>query len=153
MKERFINLSKSEKAVLTTGPKTGKKHTFRSRCSMILRSDQGYTVSTIAELEDTTRQTIARWFNRYEDHGIDGLHTGKGRARPPIVRIDNKNMINKIEKLVEEYPQNLDQALIKIEEFTGQSMSRKTLQRVLKKTVGLGNASADNQQSGPQRKK
>lgn len=120
---------------------------------MILRSDQGYSISTIAELKDTTRQTVARWFNRYEEHGLDGLHTGKGRGRPPIVRIDNKKVIDKIEKIVDEYPQKLDQALLKIEKITGRPMSKKTLKRVLKKTAGLGNASVVNQRSGRRSKK
>lgn len=153
MKERFVELTSEQRQELFAAKKLGKRHTFRTRCTMILRSDDGYSITSIAELEDTTRQTVARWFNRYEQYGIDGLRTAKGRGRPPIVRFDNKKAINKIEQLVERYPQKLDQALEKIKEFTGKPMSKKTLQRILKKTAGLGNASADSQPSGHRPKK
>lgn len=148
MGSRYISLSEAENAALIEGWKTGKKHTFRSRCNMILLSNQGYAMIDIASMEGTTRQSVAGWFNRYEEHGIDGLRTGKGQGRPPIVRYDNKKAIDKIEKLVEKHPQKLDQALEQIEKFTGQPMSKKTLKRILKKTAGLGNASVADQPSG-----
>lgn len=148
MASRYITLSADENAALMNGWKTGKKHTFRSRCNMILLSNQGYGMVDIATIEGTTRQSVAGWFNRYEEHGIEGLHTSKGQGRPPIIRIDNKKAIDKIEKLVEKYPQKLSQALEQIEKFTGKPMSKKTLKRILKKTAGPGSASAADQPSG-----
>ena len=57
-----------------------------------------------------------------------------------IVRHDNKKLVDKIEALVEQHPQKPDQALDKIKQLTGKSMSKKTLQRLLKKMAGPGNA-------------
>ncbi|NJC27881.1 helix-turn-helix domain-containing protein [Neolewinella antarctica] len=148
MASRYVTLSADENAALMKGWKTGSKHTFRSRCNMILLSNQGYGMVEIASMEGATRQSVAGWFNWCEAHGIEGLRTGKGQGRPPIVRIDNKKAIDKIEKLVEKYPQKLSQALEQIEKFTGKPMSKKTLKRILKKTAGPGNASAVNQPSG-----
>ena len=107
----------------------------------------------IASLVGVTRQTISKWLDRYEVGGIDSLHTVKGQGRPPIVRHDNKKVVKKIEKLVEMYPQKLEQALAKIEEFTGKPMSVKTLQRILKKTAGAGSDSVEAYPSGRRKKK
>ena len=144
----IISLSESEHGILLEGWKKGKIHTFRSRCNMVLLSGQGYGMTEIAYLEGVTRQTVANWLNRYETGGIDALHTAKGQGRPPIVRHDNKKDINKIEQLVGLYPQETDQALSEIEKFTGRPMSKKTLQRILKKAAGAGNASAGARPSG-----
>lgn len=148
MNIRTITLSDGESEELIKGWKTGKQHTFRSRCNMVLLSNQGYNVIEIGNIEGVTRQTVAAWLTRYEKQGIEGLYTTKGRGRPPIVRHDNRPVINKIEELVEQYPQKLEQALLEIEKFTGKPMSKKTLQRILKKTNGLGSASAEAFQSG-----
>lgn len=94
---RYVTLSADENTALMKGWKTGKKHTFRSRCNMILLSNQGYGMVYIASMEGTTRQSVAGWFNRYEEYGIEGLRTGKGQGRPPIVRIDNKKATDKTE--------------------------------------------------------
>ena len=142
MNVRHITLTAEEHAALVEGWKKGKRHTFRSRCNMILLSSQHYDMTEIAALEGVTRQTVANWLNRYEAGGIESLHTAKGQGRPPIVRHDNRPVINRIEQLVESYPQKIDQALAEIEKLTGKPMSKKTLQRILKKTAGAGNASA-----------
>ena len=146
---RYITLSPTQRQELLDGKKTGKSHLYRCRCNLILLSDQGYDMTQIASLESITRQTVANWFNRYEAGGIRGLQTTKGQGRPPIVRLDNKKEVNKIERLVKRHPQKLDQALEKIKATTGKSMSKKTLQRLLKKSAGAGNASAASLPDGP----
>ena len=148
MNVRHVTLSEEEHAALLQGWKTGKRHPFRSRCNMILLSGQGYNATEIAALEGVSRQTVAHWLNRYEAGGIAALHTVKGQGRLPIVRHDNQPVIDKIEKLVERYPQKIDQALAEIETLTGKPMSKKTLQRILKKTAGGGSASAVARPSG-----
>lgn len=148
MNRQQIELTPEEHLTLMEGWKKGKKHTFRSRCNMVLLNYQGYSRAEIGAIEGTSRQAVGRWLKRYKDGGIEALHTAHGRGRPPIVRHDNEPIINKIEQLVEQYPQKLEQALAKIEEFTGKSMSKKTLQRILKKTAGHGNASAEVYPSG-----
>lgn len=134
-KKRYIKLTKKERARLEVGRKTGKKATFRQRCHYILLSDQGKSIEEIEDIYRTSRQAIAGWFNRYEASGIKGLHTGKGKGRPPIIRIDNKTEVKKIEKLVEKNAQNLKPVLTEIEKQLGKKMSKKTLQRLLKKKV------------------
>jgi transposase len=141
MATRFISLSATELTELRHALKTSKSHTLRSRCQLVLMSNSRFAIDDIAETEGTTRQTVMRWLDRYEDLGIDGLVTAKGQGRPPIVRVDNRKEMDAIEAIVRQYPQKLDRALDEIEEVTGKRMSRRTLRRVLKKTVGRGSAS------------
>lgn len=66
-----------------------------------------------------------------------GLHTAKGKGRSSVIRMDNELETKRIEGLVESNSQNLKPVLKKIEKEFGKSMSKKTLQRFLKKRVVL----------------
>lgn len=142
--KRFIKLTDQERDWLEKGRKTGKKATFRQRCHYILLSDQGQTIQEIANIYQVGRQPIAKWFNRYEAEGISGLHTAKGKGRPAIIKIENETEITRIETLVENSSQNLKPVLVAIEKEFGKKMSKRTLQRLLKKKAGLGSDSERN---------
>lgn len=152
-KARYIKLDEVSRRELVEGQKHGKKATFRARCQLILLSDKNYSMSQIMDISGLSRPSVTAWFNRYEAQGITGLHTAKGLGRPPIIRYDSKPEIDAIERIVEQYPQKLSEALLKIEEVTGKQMSKKTLSRLLKKTVGPGSASAVSQLSALRPKK
>lgn len=138
-KAKHIKLSVSEREALEKGRKTGKRNTYRERCHYILLNGGGHRIEEIAKIYETSRQVIGGWIKRYEKDGIDGLQTAKGKGRPSIIRIDNDVEMKKIEELVEETPQNLNQVLVKIKTEMGKEMSKKTLQRLLKKKDGYGN--------------
>ena len=137
-KPKHIKLSKEERIALERGRKRGKTHTFRERCHYLLLNDAGSQIEEIAKIYQTSRQVIGGWIKRYEYGGIKSLETAKGKGRRPIVRINNETEIKQIEDLVEQTPQNLNQVLVKIKEDLGKEMSKKTLQRLLKKRVGAG---------------
>ena len=137
--KRFIKLTTEQEEALKLGWKTGKKATFRHRCHYILLSSQGKSILEISAFYGVTRQSISKWFTRYEQQGIEGLHTSKGQGCPPILRIDNTVEMNKVEELVEASPQNLKVVVAQLEKEFGKSLSVKTLQRILKKKSGLGN--------------
>ena len=92
-KKRLIELSVSEEAELLELFKTSKQHTFRVRCHYVLLSNHGKTMTEIANIYATTRQTISKWFDRYESEGIQGLQTAKGRGRQRILRLDNETEV------------------------------------------------------------
>ena len=60
MNVRLVTLSDEEHDALMDGWKKGKRHTFRSRCNMVLLSNQGYDMKEIASLVGVTRQTISK---------------------------------------------------------------------------------------------
>jgi len=137
--KRFVKLTEKEYEWLKKGWKSGKKPAFRQRCHYIILSADGKQVEEIADIYQVTRQTITKWFNRYEATGISGLHTGKIKGRPAIIKINNETEILRIEELVENSSQNLKPVLVAIKKEFGKTMSKRTLQRLLKKKAGLGN--------------
>lgn len=139
--KRFIKLSEEQRKELEQGFKSGSKSIFRQRCHYILMSDHGYEIPQIGELYRVTRQLVARWFNRYEEQGISGLHTAKGRGEKPILRLDNAEHVKSVQTLVEEHAQDLNPVLVALEERLGQPLSKRTLHRFLKRLGTPGNAS------------
>jgi len=152
-KKRYVELSAEQRGALVEGHKRGKKATFRLRCQMILLSDQGRKISDIADISGCNRQSVVKWFDRYEKAGLAGLHTAQGPGRPAIVRIDNRKEVDQIERIVEEHPQKLDVARERIEAALGKKMSQRTLRRLLKKTAGAGNAFDAVHPSAPRKRK
>lgn len=152
-KKRYIELSAEQRGALVEGHKRGNKATFRLRCQMILLSDQGRKIPDIADILVCNRQSVVKWFDRYEKDGLAGLHTAKGPGRPAIVRIDNRKEVDQIERILEEHPQKLDVARERIEAALGKKMSQRTLRRLLKKTAGVGNASGASHPSAPRKRK
>ena len=150
-KKRFIKLTEKQRKELSRGFKSGKKATFRKRCHFILLSDQGYSIEEICIMYSTSRQSVASWFNKYEQLGIGGLHTQKGQGRKALLRIENKIESQKVEELVEQYAQNLRPVLNELEKEFGKKMSKRTLQRFLKKKAIGGNDSDELPPDNPMR--
>lgn len=139
---RLVKLTEAQRTALDKAYKTGKRNVFRQRCHFVLLSDQGYGVKEIAAIYQTTRQLVGRWLDRYEADGIDGLHTRKGRGEKPILRVENTAQVERVKALVAEHAQDLKPAMATLEVELGRSLSKRTLQRFLKKLVTPGNASA-----------
>jgi len=136
-KKRFITLTSLDLEALQLGFKKSKSSTFRQRCHYILLSNQGKSMTEIALIYAVSYQTVLLWFNRYEQGGIENLHTAKGRGRPSIFRLDNKQEESKILKWVEENPQNLKITLAKLEKELGIKCSKRSLKRYLEKKVDM----------------
>lgn len=139
---RLVKLSDAQRSALEKAHKTGKRAVFRQRCHFVLLSDQGYGVKEIAEIYRASRQLVGRWLDRYEADGIDGLHTRKGRGEKPILRVENTAQVERVKALVGEHAQDLKPALATLEAELGRSLSKRTLQRFLKRLVTPGNDSA-----------
>lgn len=137
-KKRFISLLKTELEALKLGFKKSKSSTFRQRCHYILLSHQGKSMTEISLIYAVSYQTIWVWLGRYEKGGIKSLHTAKGRGRPSIFRIDNKEEGSKILNWVSENPQNLKITLAKMEKELGINSSKRSLIRYLEKKSGHG---------------
>lgn len=57
-------------------------HAIVSRAQMVLSSAAGETDVAIARRHKVNRMTVARWRNRFVDHGIEGLHDELRAGRP-----------------------------------------------------------------------
>ncbi len=139
-KIRQIKLNETGRSALEKGFKTGNRSVFRQRCHFLLLSDQGYSIQQIAALYLVTRQSISRWFDRYEQQGIEGLHTHKGQGEKPILRLENEEHTSLVKELVKQHAQDLDPVLATLEKRLGRPLSKRTLQRFLKNLGTAGNA-------------
>jgi transposase len=133
---RHIILTETDQELLEAGYKSGKTTNFRQRCHCILLSAQGKSIAQISEILGESRQTIYAWFNRFEEKGYEGLFRAPGGGRPTILKIENKNEVERIKEIVSQHPQQLKQAIPLIEDEFSRSFCKQTLIRFLKKTIG-----------------
>lgn len=71
------------------------------RAHMILLSAEGYTVPEIVEIHKTTNITVYKWFDRFDQHGPEGLYDLPRSGRPPKV---TKEVEEEIEEAMDEPP-------------------------------------------------
>jgi transposase len=132
---RYISsLDSLEKLTLEEGFRNHTKHHFRSRCKSILMSDEGFSVPEIARFFKVRTRTIHTWFDRWESFGVSGLTILPGRGRRTVLNEVSSDEISIIEKAVSEHPQNLGGVCKHLQEQLGLSVTKKMLQRFLKKT-------------------
>jgi transposase len=84
-------------------------------------------------------QVVNSWVKRYQDAGLAGLKTRKGRGRKAILSEDTD--LKAVREAVQQNRQRLSQAKAELEEQLGRGFSTLTLKRFLKKTVAATNAS------------
>lgn len=80
---RVHALSTDEVTALEDLHRRTREANLRSRCQMILLSNEGLSPPRIAELVRFHRRTVTRYIQRYEAEGIDGLLTRPRSGRPP----------------------------------------------------------------------
>ena len=76
----------------------------RSRCQMILLSNEGLSPSQIAQRVRFSRRTVTRIIQRYEIEGLQGLQTKPRSGRPPKVTTVYKDQLL---EAVEQLPRTL----------------------------------------------
>jgi len=76
-------LSAKELAALEELYRQTKDTDVRSRCQMILLSNEGRSPPQIAQRVRFHRRTVTRYIQRYEAEGIEGLLTRPRSGRPP----------------------------------------------------------------------
>jgi transposase len=80
---RVHTLSAAELEALETLYRQTSAADVRSRCQMILLSNEGRSPPHIAEQARFSRRTVTRFIQRYEAEGIQGLMTKPRPGRPP----------------------------------------------------------------------
>jgi len=134
-KKRYIHLTEVEESLLEHHEKTGKSASFRKRCSAILLSHRGYSIAELSRFFEVVPHVIGTWFNRWEQGQIAGLKTVAGQGRPRIVKAADKPTLELITNKVESKPSQLSSVLAELEIESSIKMSRRTLRRLLKKTI------------------
>ena len=128
-------MSAEQRAELEKGYRTGKSHTFRTRCQMILLKAEDRTSTEVGKIIDCCEVVVNNWLKRFEAEGIKGLETRAGRGRPPILSQQNPEHLQKVAAEIKEHPNSVKTVIAKLEEELGLEMSPDTLKRFLKKMV------------------
>ncbi len=128
--KRIKPLNEAERDTLEAGFRYGPSRRFRQRCHALLLHEQGYLLREVGGILGAHPTTVSEWLNRWEQHGIAGLHDGPRSGRPPIYEGPDLELL---QQFLKEDPRRLTRAKDRLEQATGKRSCMKTLQRALKK--------------------
>jgi transposase len=134
-KTKIVELNEDQRAELEKGYKNGKNHAFRTRCRMVLLKSEKRTSSEVADFLGCCEVAVNNWLVRYEEEGVEGLKTRKGRGRPPILSQQNLEHLKKVKAEIEKHPNSVKTVVARLEEDLDLLMHPETLKRFLKKMV------------------
>lgn len=78
-----VTLSEAQRAELQAKlPPGGYDGSVASRAQIVLWHDGGYSVAEIAVMAGTTKVTVYKWLDRYQDGGLEALESRKSTGRP-----------------------------------------------------------------------
>ena len=151
-KKRYVeSLTETEVLTLEQGFKHGPAVDFRQRCQLLLLSNKGYEVKQIVDVLEVCSHTLYSTMKSWREDGIAGLIRKKGQGRKATLQVDNARHVEATRKAVERHAQNSEQILEELyAELDIAPLSKRSLQRFLKKTTTAGNASEDGSRSSHQ---
>ena len=126
---KVITLTPEQQTALEHGYRSGQSAAFRKRCQMILLKSQSRTSQDVARIVGCCEMVVNNWMTRYQQEGIDGLHTKPGRGRKAI--LNSQTDLEQVREAVRGNRQRLRVAKADLEEALGKSFSDKTLRRFL----------------------
>ena len=136
-----LTLSKSQRSELEKGYREGKSHAVRQQRSS----------AEVAEILGCCEVVINTWMKRYESEGLAGLKTKAGRGRKAILH--ETEDLAQVRKAVQANRQRLSLAKADLEEALDKQLSTRTLERYVKKMLGVINASENVLSSSPVQKR
>ena len=141
-KTKVIELSLEQRAALEKGYRQGTSHAFRTRCQMILLKSEKRSSLEVADVLGCCEIVVNNWLRRYEEEGIEGLKTRKGRGRKPILSTQNPLHLQTVKAEIAKHPQSVKTVIAKLDEDLDLAMHPDTLKRFLKKLAIASVASA-----------
>lgn len=142
-KKSFVKgLIDTEQLTLEQGFKYGSAADFRQRCQILLLSHKGYEVKQITNMLDVSSHTVYSTMKSWREDGIGGLIRKKGQGRKATLQADNAQHVEATRKAVEKHAQHSKQILEELyTELDLAPMSKRSLQRFLKKLATHGKGS------------
>lgn len=137
-RKRLIALSEPERLTLGEGSKYHPKHEFGTRCQALLLSGKGWSVQAIAQHLEVRSHTVGNWFTQWEQVGLMGLLRQPGQGRKPILSLTNSMHQQVLQEAVSTHYQDASRIQAELERALGQSMSRDTVKRFLKRIITPG---------------
>ena len=137
-KIKSVELTADERAALEKASRHGKSYRSRQRCLMILLKAERRTSKDVAVQVGCCEVVVNSWLTRYREQGIDGLKTGAGQGRLPI--LDKETDLAAVRQAVQQNRQRVSLAKAELTQELGKEFSVQTLTRFLKKTVAASRA-------------
>lgn len=129
---RQLTLTKEEKQKIENLYKTSPNSVVRERCLCIMLSNQGNSMSKVAEIACVSWRTISRLLNKWDaldsDKKLSALYSAKGQG----AKVKLKPVANLLPDLVEEHSRNLNPILDILEKEHSITVCKLTLQNFLK---------------------
>lgn len=130
-RHRFISpLTQEQYSDLDQMRSESQSQRARNRAHAIILSDKGYTIEQIKDLFEVDRETVTRWFNRFEKYEAIGLWDNLRPGRTPILNESEQELAL---ELLAQKPFDSKSVRQDIIEKTGKSISGKTLKRLAKR--------------------
>ncbi len=136
-KTKVIELTKAQREELENGYRTGKTHSFRQRCQMVLLKSEKRPSLEVVDILGGCEMTVNNWLVRYQSEGIKGLQTRAGRGGKAILQAAD---LEQVKAAVKQSRQRLSVARAELKESLGKEFSQSSLKRFLKKTLAATNA-------------
>lgn len=127
---RYIELSKEEEQELAALYQRSPHVMERSRSHCLLLSHRGQDIKDLATIFGVNRLCITRWLDKWERGGISGilLQPGRGRKKK-LAGLE----VKQIAAYVGQHNRNLNAVVALLKEKHAVAVSKKTLQRFLKR--------------------
>jgi len=139
--KRCVSLSDAEQLTLREAIKNHPKHEFRRSCQALLWSHKGFSAKAVAEYAEVSQHSVGKWLTNWQEQGLVGLMRQKGQGRKPMLSLTNPAHQQYLTKAVGTHYQDAERIKADLQTALGQSMSRDTVKRFLKKMIITGDAS------------
>lgn len=118
-----------ERRTLLDASRHGPWRRFRQRAHAVLLSGKGYRLEQLADIFEADRDTVSRWLDAWERHGLMGLRDQEHPGRPRKGTVAERDGLCEAAK---ESPHQIRGLPAQFQRRTGQSVSKDTLRRWLK---------------------
>ena len=127
---RYITLKKEEIEVLEHLHQNSPNNTVRKRSQCLVLSHQRRKINDLASIFNVSRRTIERWFDSWDEIGVDSLAISEGRGAKTLL----KDYSEEVSEQLKLHNRNLKNVLIYFEVKHNIIICKKTLQNFLKVT-------------------
>ena len=131
MPYKFVSpLDKAQIGLLQQIIKDDPSARARMRAHSILLSSKRYGIDDLATMFDVSRNTVSRWIDKWEQHGIESVYD---HARSGAPAKFTATEIEVVKQIINEHPHSPKMILAKIAEQLKNTLSLSTLKRIVKK--------------------
>jgi len=88
-----VTLSETEREVLRQSHKSALTHRERQRAQAVLLCAKGYRLDQLSDIFEADRDTISRWLDDWQEHGIVGLSDAPKPGRPGKLTSNAQSLI------------------------------------------------------------